>query len=243
MTTLNPRPRPGTGRAADPSHDGRAYCLGGEVDLVQEASEDSFPASDPPGWTSRSETRVPADVGESSDGHPRVGVPAGVVAVLTGVGFAAACAALRWVAARRMHPPTSSESPPSRPPTEPVMPNDQKSHNATPPDGDESGLRGGTQTGGTAPLIQPGGAPGGTNALSPAGGARPLGKDSEPPTGDKSAANRQDPHRAVGDSRTRPSPDEAAQQARDDAGVPAETSQSGHDENNPRQIPTDAPAP
>ena len=29
-------------------------------DIIQEASEDSFPCSDPPGWIGRSETRVPA---------------------------------------------------------------------------------------------------------------------------------------------------------------------------------------
>ena len=65
--TNNPRPIPDAfaASATDSPLDGRAYCLGGDVDVVQEASEDSFPASDPPSWTARSETRVPAEAPEA----------------------------------------------------------------------------------------------------------------------------------------------------------------------------------
>lgn len=43
--------------ARDPE---RTYCRDGSIDVVHEASEDSFPASDPPAWRDRNETRVPS---------------------------------------------------------------------------------------------------------------------------------------------------------------------------------------
>lgn len=69
MVTPNPRDTLESPGASHPP-DGRVYCVDGGVDVVQEASEDSFPASDPPGWILRSETRVPAD--DPSAAPPRL---------------------------------------------------------------------------------------------------------------------------------------------------------------------------
>jgi hypothetical protein len=108
MPDINPRPQPDPEPDIYPA-DGRAYCADGScVDVVQEASEDSFPASDPPGWTARSETLVPDDdpgfpVSEPPPLRPAhgsrstlatVSIIGGVVLVaLLGLGIGRACCA------------------------------------------------------------------------------------------------------------------------------------------------------
>jgi len=54
--------RPKAKAVKGPAHDpDRIYCEDGwTIDVVQEASEQSFPASDPQSWTQRNETSVPA---------------------------------------------------------------------------------------------------------------------------------------------------------------------------------------
>jgi hypothetical protein len=98
VTTPHPHPR----STVEPPDDGLPYCTDGRLDLVQVASEDSFPASDPPAWTARSETRIPLETGAPAPAAPgrRADALRGILSALAVLGGAAALLAILGAARR-----------------------------------------------------------------------------------------------------------------------------------------------
>lgn len=105
-------------------------------------------------------------------------------------------------------------------------------HNATPPDGDDSGLRGGTQGGRSAPLLPTNDIPSNASAPLPGGPntrRQGLARGTDDPTDAIAQAD--------GDSTRHPSAAAVRQAAREAADVPPDLSRNGIDAGNKANEP------